>query len=394
MAVREWNSVLRARSHRVRLTLAAVGVGAGVAMLVTIASLVESYREHLNQGFEILGSSALFVEPLRPSYEEEKHPEQLTGRDVLALKLALPEARVAPLYSINGQVSACGTTVPVLIQGIVEEFALMTAVPEAAPRSLSAVDVEARLRTAVIGSDVRARLHCGFAWTMLSISGRPFDVVGVMSTEGVRFGTDYGSVVMIPASTFLQIYGATVPLARIVITANDHEIDSARSIAERVLRARHHLRPSEAADFKIYSATDVVETSRRLATTLKSVAAILLLSSVLVGMVGLANSVLMGVVERIPEIGVCRVVGASRQVIARQFLVEGTLVGLSGAIGGVIVGALGAVFAELSFGITMVIDWKTAMISIAVATLLSLITSLAPAYHAARINVIDAVQRH
>jgi putative ABC transport system permease protein len=323
----------RLQAYGFRLTLAAVGVATGVAMLITIASLVESYRRHLNSGFESLGGGTVFVEALRPTYLAERMPRPLTSGDVEALTQTFAEhADVSAIYSITGQVAVCGQTVPVIIQGVDPQFAAVANAPSGIPRSLSDVDISEGLRTAVIGKAVSDSLRCPFVWQDLSISGRPFTVVGIMESSGVRSGVDYDSVVMIPATTFRHVYGPGVQVARIIISVRDVGVSHIRAVAEEILRSRHQLRETDSTDFRIYAPTEVVETSKRLARVLKSLAGVLLMSTVAVAMVGLLNSVMMGVKERTPEIGIRRVVGARRSGIATQFLTEGTLVGFAGSI--------------------------------------------------------------
>ena len=129
-------------------------------------------------------------------------------------------------------------------------------------------------------------------------------------------------------------------------------------------------------------------TQRTFAIVVGSVAAI----SLLVGGIGIMNMMLMSVLERTPEIGLRRTVGATRRDMARQFLTESSILALSGGILGILLGI------AASRSITAYAGWSThvsgtsVLLAFLTASLVGIVFGSYPAFRAARLQPIDAVR--
>lgn len=388
-------SLDRLRAYRLRTVLAGVGLAAGVMMLVIASSLIDSFRLQLTEGFVHLGERTIFVEPVRGNILTRRPPRRLTAEDGDALShTVLTLESVVPLYSLSGQVQACGVSVNVTIEGVSPEYAGLARLPPSRPRFVSWADMRDKSPHVVLTRQaLREFGPCTVSRVLLS--GRPCEVVGVLEEDAGQLTTPTATAaVYISASTFRRFYGADVSPTRLMAKRRSEATQASTvSAVEAVLKTRHGLRASDVPDVRIYSADDVVKTYRQLGFTLKMVSGALLVSTVAVGLLGLLNSIMMGVRERVPEIGIRRVVGAMRRTIARQFVLEGAVVGALGAAAGALGGLLLAVLVEVSMGIPTVVDWPMALVLVPATAFLSIWTSVAPAVHASRIQIIDAVQR-
>jgi putative ABC transport system permease protein len=145
--------------------------------------------------------------------------------------------------------------------------------------------------------------------------------------------------------------------------------------------------------FRVQTAEEALGSVQSLLETMTAFVTAIALISLLVGTIGIANVMLVSVTERTREIGIMRALGAQRREILSLFLLEAVLLGLAGAVLGVIVG-LGAGYAAVIWvgfeSYVFPIEW--AGIAVVVGILSGVFAGLYPAYNAARTDPIDALR--
>ncbi|GAA3140110.1 ABC transporter permease [Planomonospora alba] len=119
---------------------------------------------------------------------------------------------------------------------------------------------------------------------------------------------------------------------------------------------------------------------------------ILGLVSLVVGAVGIANVTLVTVMERVPEIGLRRSLGAARRHIAAQFLLESTLIGLTGGVIGTALGVVAVVAISAVKQWTPLLDVRLAVAAPVAGALVGLLAGLHPALRASRMEPVDALR--
>jgi putative ABC transport system permease protein len=165
--------------------------------------------------------------------------------------------------------------------------------------------------------------------------------------------------------------------------------DDAQAIITEVLTGRH-LTANGQAGFRVLNQASLLqsstESSRTLTVLLGAVAAI----SLLVGGIGIMNIMLVTVTERTREIGIRKAVGAPKQAILRQFLLEATVLGGLGGVVGSIVGVVGSRFRIV--GTQPVVRYDSVLLALGVAIAVSLFFGIFPANRAASMRPIDALR--
>jgi putative ABC transport system permease protein len=177
-----------------------------------------------------------------------------------------------------------------------------------------------------------------------------------------------------------------------ILARDASDVEPAASQLSRLLRQRHHIRPGTDDDFFLITQNEIASTtestSKVLTLLLASVAAV----SLLVGGIGIMNIMLVAVTERTREIGVRRAIGATREDILYQFLIEAATLSLAGGIIGVVLGA------GLAIIMSAIAHWATVVRPVAVlmafgfASAIGLFFGYYPARLASQLEPIDALR--
>jgi putative ABC transport system permease protein len=256
----------------------------------------------------------------------------------------------------------------------------------------------------VIGAQVAQDLYgtpADAIGQQISLSFGPFSlnltVIGVTQRRGGSSPDD--TTVLIPLTTF----EARVPFGRsptgqtnvqaIIVKVRDgYNLTTAKTQLTNLLNTTH-----TTEDFQISSQDDLLATSQKVARTLTILLGAIAGISLVVGGIGIMNIMLVSVTERTREIGIRKAVGASRDNILLQFVMEAVIVTLAGGIVGVIIGIGAAMAANgQDFGTGTTVNTQVSSTSVIVAFAVSVIIGLFfgiyPAWRASRLDPIEALR--
>jgi putative ABC transport system permease protein len=161
---------------------------------------------------------------------------------------------------------------------------------------------------------------------------------------------------------------------------------------ERILRREHKIRPGADNDFQIRNQQEILATQQQATEVFKYLLASIAAVSLVVGGIGIMNIMLVSVTERTREIGVRRALGATRNNILSQFLIEAVVLCLLGGAFGVIVGASTAMALSNFLGWNTLINPSAVAVAFIFSALVGLFFGLWPARRAATLNTIDALR--
>lgn len=379
-------SLIGLRTRRLRSILSALGIVIGIAAMVGVLGLSESSKSDLLAQLDRLGTNMLRIEAGSGiGIGTGELPDESTamvsriGPVEQVASISETDARVYRTDLVpSGQTG--GISVAAVDQNLLEtlqgEMASGVFLNEAA----------SDLPVTVLGSVAAERLGvtAGDNGSIVWLGDEWFSVVGVMETLDLSPDLDRSALVSYTAAdTYLDHEG--VP-STIYARTDPNDIDDVRSVLPATVNPENPdevevTRPSDALEAK--EAADQAFTNLLLG--LGAVA-------LLVGGVGIANVMVISVLERRGEIGLRRALGATKRHISIQFLGESLLLATIGGIGGVLLGAAVTAAYAWSRGWGVLIPGVAIIGGMAAAIAIGVVAGLYPAMRAARVSPTEALR--
>ena len=257
-------------------------------------------------------------------------------------------------------------------------------------------DIASVARVAVIGPDVQESLFPNEdpLGKQIRIGNVPFQIKGVLVTRGAGpGGSSLDSIVFIPVTTASKRLFNRDYLTTITVQLDDPL--NPGPVADEitaVLREQHGIVPPGEDDFTLTSPLAAAEQIADVDSTLTRVLTGVSIIATIIGGTVIMSLMLIAVSERRREIGVRRAVGATRNDIMWQFLVEAATVSLVGGLIGTAIGLSGGTVASLQQDMPPALLWTTIGWAIALSIVVGLVFGLQPAWKAANTDPIDALR--
>lgn len=219
------------------------------------------------------------------------------------------------------------------------------------------------------------------------VGGTAYTVIGILA--GSPRVPAFGLAAVIPATTAERQYGPPQPATPAVMIIHTR-LGAAQLIASQAPVA---LRPDDPGLLTATAAPDLGSLQRGVAFTVNGLFLLLAAVTLAAGALGIASATLVAVLERTPEIGLRRALGAGRRHIAAQVVAESGTLGFLGALAGTALGILCVVAVSLARQWTVVLDPAFVYSAPPAGLLIGLAAGLYPAARAARIQPADALRR-
>ncbi|HCT79427.1 MAG TPA: macrolide ABC transporter permease [Micromonosporaceae bacterium] len=254
-------------------------------------------------------------------------------------------------------------------------------------------DLEQASRVVVLGSTTATEL---FADTdpigqRVGVGGQLFTVIGVLAQKGSSGFANPDDVAIAPLSAVQRALTGYGPINSITIEAvNADSVNAAQAEVTAILNTAMHVTSAASAPYTVRNASQLLQTRTETAETFTVLLGTVAGISLLVGGIGITNIMMVTVTERTREIGIRKALGAPRRVILTQFLLEATLLSLTGGGLGALAALAGANFKIV--GIQPVVVPSSIVLALGVSIAIGLFFGSYPASRAAGLRPIDALR--
>ena len=396
---------------KLRSWLTIIGIIIGIASIVSIVSISLGAEQQLENGLGNLGADILTVSPGfsratgnfgfgggGPRGEEGSDSstddsKNLTSKDLVVIRNIDNVLYVMGSVSAQGDLAYLSKTASVSVSGVDENiWKDITTEELASGRMLTNGDSY----SIVIGGRVSSSTFDDIPLnSKITIEGKTFKVVGILE--------DSNSIYMpieIARTTFDDIGAEEFNSISVKIENVELADETVGNITKKLMMTRGILNEEE-KDFTVTNPSAIQETMKETMSSMSLFLGAIAAISLLVGAIGIANTMFTSVLEKTKEIGIMKAIGARNKDILMIFLINSGLIGFVGGIGGVILGVFGSgligSMVSTSGGMTgmfgsTAITPGLLIIALSFSVIIGMIAGAIPAYRASKLKPVDALR--
>jgi putative ABC transport system permease protein len=375
------------RSRRLRASLSALGIAIGIAAMMAVLGISESSKSNLLAALDRLGTNLLVVEPGQGFIGNEDAVLPTTAETML--RRIGPVEEVSSVTSVDATVLRTDLAPSERTGGITVKAAdtrlLNTLVGQMADGEWLD-ETRSGLPVVVLGSVAAERLGISDVGDGVQVwlGDQWFTVIGIM--EPFELAPDLDTSVIIGREIATAELGAAETPGTVYLRTDPDKVDDVQAVIAPTAN------PDNPDQVKVSRPSDAIEARAAASNAFTALFLGLGAVALLVGGVGIANVMVISVLERRSEIGLRRALGATRRHVSVQFLSEALLLSAAGGVAGVALGAAVTAVYDVARGWEIVLPTAGLAGGIAAALAIGAVAGLYPATRAARLAPTDALR--
>lgn len=393
-------------NNRLRTLLTMLGIIIGITSVIAITSIGQGVQKATEQQLLGLGADTVQVQAGEPKTGTVKQgtgsATTLTWEDAAAIQAQVVDAQVVSAYlQQTAQVTYAQENTSTTIVGTDIHYFSARNMQIQTGRFFDQQDVDAAAAVAILGPDSRDDLFGANGQAVgaaIRIQGQSYTVIGVMQPKGSQGPFNPDEQIYIPLTNMSARLVGNNALSSIAVrgiyvkASSQSQLDAIQFQIRNLLRVRHNIYPPDADDFRITSQADVINTLTSILGLFTIMVVAIAAISLVVGGIGVANIMLVSVVERTREIGIRKAIGATDTAILNQFLTEAITIATTGGCIGIGLGIAIALLAATLFQFPFVLSLWSIGIGFGLSFLVGLLAGVIPARNAARLDPIAALR--
>jgi len=398
------------RTERTRSLLAVAGIVIGIVTVVLVASVLANVRNQVALLFRDLGTENVFAfhltgdpyvtpsenevnrRPLKLEFVDDIRRLSTSAVDVAA-QVIVPTTNEGQVLVARAGLNESDT---VLVEGVTPTFFSIVGAEFSRGRPFTDVENRRSARVAVVGANLSQALY-GSASPIgktLTLAGETYTVVGELAKRrgGFLGENRQDNVLSLPAGTVRVRFGE--PDRVILYTrAAPGQLDACYRETEAILRLLRRVPPEAENDFTLSTAEQIISTFDGLSARIGLASVGLAAVSLVIGAIGVANVMFIGVTERTREIGLRIAVGARRREVLLQFLFEAVFLSGIGGVAGVATAlGIGLLLTLIVTGFSAVAPVWAILSGIAASVGVGIVAGYWPAQRAASLDPVEALR--
>jgi putative ABC transport system permease protein len=395
--------------NKLRSILTMLGITIGVFSVIGVMTAVGALRNSIETGLSFLGTN-MFQFAKYPAMgggdgsqrrryrlrrditlAQAMHYQQLMAgtTDVVCLKTFDQTGRGQAVY--NGRKTTPGLT----FGGSNEHFLAANQFTIDQGRNFTADDMELARPVIIIGQDIVTKLFPAEnpLGKMIKLRERTYTVIGTFAVKGSQFGESQDDIAMVPLTRYLNDYGREDVSVNIATQAASQLVyNETIEKAITAMRIVRELKPEDENDFELYSNDSLIGAFAKVADVVATGSFVISGIALLAAGVGIMNIMLVSVTERTKEIGIRKSIGARKNNILVQFLVEAVAISLAGGVMGILLGVAGGNGVAVMLKASVIFPWNWAAIGLVVCSGIGVGFGFYPAWKAASLDPIEALR--
>ena len=385
-------SVQAIMAHKMRSLLTMLGIIIGIASVVSVVALGNGSEKKILADISAMGTNTISIFPGRGFGDRRSgRIKTLTIDDAKVIAKQSYVASATPQTTSGGTLTYRNTDLSASLYGVGEQYFDVLGLKLESGRLFDETDVKEDAQVVVIDQNTKEKLFGAdvnpLGKTVL-FNKRPLTVIGVMKKEENSFGNADVLMLWSPYTTVMhQITGESYTNSITVKIKDDANTQVAEKGLTELLKTRHGTE-----DFFMNNSDSIKQVIESTTGTMKLLISSIALISLVVGGIGVMNIMLVSVTERTKEIGVRMAIGARRNNILQQFLIEAVLICIIGGLVGVgLSTAISLVFNHFVTEFPMEISVMSVIGAVVCSTAIGVAFGFMPANRASRLNPIDAL---
>ncbi len=387
-------SVQAIMAHKMRSLLTMLGIIIGIASVVSVVALGNGSEKKILADISAMGTNTISIFPGRGFGDRRSgRIKTLTIDDAKVIAKQSYVASATPQTTSGGTLTYRNTDLTASLYGVGEQYFDVRGLKLESGRLFDESDVKEDAQVVVIDQNTKEKLFGAdvnpLGKTVL-FNKRPLTVIGVMEKEENSFGNSDVLMLWSPYTTVMhQITGESHTNSITVKIKDDANTQVAEKGLTELLKTRHGTE-----DFFMNNSDSIKQMVETTTGTMKLLISSIALISLVVGGIGVMNIMLVSVTERTKEIGVRMAIGARRNNILQQFLIEAVLICIIGGLVGVGLSTLiSLVFNHFVTEFPMEISIGSVIGAVVCSTAIGVAFGFMPANKASKLNPIDALSK-
>jgi putative ABC transport system permease protein len=395
------------RANKMRSILTMLGIIIGVAAVVALLAIGQGATASITSEVSGVGSNLVFIRPGAEAMSMRNTSGVPTSflyyKDYEILASQFDSlGKISPTLQASYPVKFGNQTFGYSVSAVTPDYLDIRSHSVELGRNFDPNGRDGDRQVAIIGSTVASDLFGSLSalGKEIKINGIRFEVIGVLESKGSSGMEDSDSTIVVPLEVgYARLFGDTASnngektVNSIMISVTDSEkVDEVMTQADYLLRRSHKISNGDEADFSIQSQSDMLSMLNSITSTLTIFLGAVAAISLLVGGIGIMNIMLVSVTERTKEIGLRKAVGARKDQILMQFLVETMTLSILGGILGILFGVAIAWLVSVSGLIQSLVSIESILLAFGFSVMIGIFFGIYPANRAASLHPIEALR--